>query len=287
MYLIADAGSTKTHWCLVANNGDSSEFFTNGINPFFQSTDDIKANISDKLLPQMAHLLWVGPITEVYFYGAGCTPEKSSIVKQALESCFRKATTICVDSDMLGAAHALFGNESGVACILGTGSNSCQYDGEKFVKNVPALGFILGDEGSGAALGKKLVADLLKNQLGDELKEKFLKHFDTNQAEIIDHVYRKPFPNRYLASLSRFAADNMDNQLIKKLVYDHFNLFVVRNLKQYPAQLPVGFVGSIAYYYKETLQQVMADNQLTIAKILQSPISELKKYHHALRKVAE
>ena len=283
MYLIADAGSTKTHWCLVANNGDSSEFFTEGINPFFQSAEDIRANISDGLLPQMAHLLWVGPITEVYFYGAGCTPEKSVIVEQALAACFRKATIISVESDMLGAAHALFGKQSGVACILGTGSNSCQYDGEKFVKNVPALGFILGDEGSGAALGKKLVADLLKNQLGSELKEQFLKHFDTNQAEIIDHVYRKPFPNRYLASLSRFAADNLDNPMIAELVYDHFNQFVIRNLKQYSGELPVGFVGSIAYYYKDILQQVMSDNQLKVAKILQSPISELKNYHHALR----
>ncbi len=278
MILIADSGSTKTHWCLMANNGDVNEFFTDGINPFFQTTDAMQNSVSNQLLPQMGHLMWVGPVTNVFFYGAGCTPEKIPFVTRAMQAVFKKAQ-VEVNSDMLGAARALLGNNPGVACILGTGSNSCQYDGEKFVKNVPALGFILGDEGSGAVLGKRLVADLLKNQLSDELKEKFLTQYNTSQADIIENVYRKPFPNRYLAKLSKFAAENIDNPQIYDLVYDHFRQFVVRNLKQYPQELPVGFVGSIAYYYKDVLEKALNDNGIQLANILQDPIDGLREYH--------
>ncbi|MBR1564624.1 MAG: ATPase [Paludibacteraceae bacterium] len=278
MILIADSGSTKTHWCLMANNGENNEFFTDGINPFFQTSDAMQNSVSNQLLPQMGHLMWVGPVTNVFFYGAGCTPEKIPFVTRALQAVFKKAQ-VEVNSDMLGAARALLGNEPGVACILGTGSNSCQYDGEKFLKNVPALGFILGDEGSGAVLGKRLVADLLKNQLSDELKEKFLTQYNTSQADIVENVYRKPFPNRFLAKLSKFAAENISNPLIYDLVYDHFRLFVTRNLKQYPAELPVGFVGSIAYYYKDVLEKVLNDNGIQLANILQDPIPGLINYH--------
>jgi len=278
MILIADSGSTKTHWCLMANNGENNEFFTDGINPFFQTSDAMQNSVSNQLLPQMGQLMWVGPVTNVFFYGAGCTPEKIPFVTRALQAVFKKAQ-VEVNSDMLGAARALLGNNPGVACILGTGSNSCQYDGEKFLKNVPALGFILGDEGSGAVLGKRLVADLLKNQLSDELKEKFLTQYNTSQADIVENVYRKPFPNRFLAKLSKFAAENISNPLIYDLVYDHFRQFVTRNLKQYPAELPVGFVGSIAYYYKDVLEKVLNDNGIQLANILQDPIPGLINYH--------
>ena len=278
MILIADSGSTKTHWCLATQSGQTEEFFTDGINPFHQTSDGIKNSISNQLLPQISHLMWVGPVDHIYFYGAGCTPEKAPFVAQALAACFKKAT-VEVYSDMVGAARALLGNKPGVACILGTGSNSCQYDGEKFVKNVPALGFILGDEGSGAVLGKRLVSDLLKNQLSDELRDKFLAQYETSQADIIDNVYRKPFPSRYLAKFSRFCAENIDNPLIYKLVYDHFDYFVTRILKQYPPELPVGFVGSIAYYYQDVLRKVLSDHGYTIADILQDPMDGLKEYH--------
>ncbi len=281
MILIADSGSTKTHWCLKAANGQTSEFFTDGINPFQQTSDGIRSSISVQLLPQIAKLMWVGPITHIYFYGAGCTPEKKPLVVAALKACFKQAETIVVESDMLGAAVGLLGNQEGIACIMGTGSNSCLYDGKAIVKNVPALGFILGDEGSGAVLGKRLVADLLKNQMGEELKEKFLTQYNTSQAEIIDNVYRKPFPNRYLASLSKFASENLDNEKVYALVYDHFAQFVIRNLKQYPA-LPVGFIGSIAYYYQDVLKKVLADHGLELGKILQSPMEGLKEYHQAV-----
>ena len=277
MILIADSGSTKTNWCLMAANGQTSEFTMDGINPFYQTSEAIKNSISTQLLPQLSHLLWAGTITDIFFYGAGCTPEKKKFVVSALEGCFRSAKAQ-VESDMVGAARGLLGRTEGIACILGTGSNSCLYDGEKIVKNVPALGFILGDEGSGAVLGKRLVADVLKNQLPEAIKEKFLKQYGVTQADIIENVYRKPFPNRYLASLSKFAAENIGEPQIYNLVYEHFNQFVVRNLRQYPA-LPVGFIGSIAFYYQDVLRKVMADNGMQVAQILRSPMPGLIEYH--------
>lgn len=289
MILLADSGSSKTHWCLMAANGQVSEFFTDGINPFYQTSDAIKNSISNQLLPQMARLLWAGKITNIFFYGAGCTPEKIPFLVYALQSVF-KGSEVEVYSDMVGAARGLLGRKKGVACIMGTGSNSCLYDGENIVKNVPALGFILGDEGSGAVLGKRLVADLLKNQMGPDLKEKFLQQYGVTQADIIEHVYRQPFPNRYLAAMSKFCAENIDDKRIYALVYDHFNQFVIRNLRQYyesedgveleeTKNAPVGFIGSIAYYYQDVLRKVLDDQGFTLAQIMVDPMEGLKEYH--------
>ncbi len=284
MILIADSGSTKAHWCLLAANGHTAEFMTDGINPLFQTCDAMRNSICNQLLPQMASMLWAGTITHVFFYGAGCTPEKAPFVKQAIEGVFKKAI-VEVASDMVGAARGLLGHRKGVACILGTGSNSCLYDGEKIVWNVPSLGFILGDEGSAATLGKRLVSDLLKNQLGEDLKERFLTQYDITQADIIEHVYRQPFPNRWLANLARFCADNIEDKRIYNLVYDHFAQFVTRNVAQYytteakKESMPVGFVGSVAYYYKSVLEQVMGDYGFTMGQVLQDPVQGLAEYH--------
>lgn len=284
MILIADSGSTKVHWCLMAANGHMAEFITDGINPLFQTSDAMRNSICNQLLPQMASMLWAGTVSHIFFYGAGCTPEKSPFVEKAIESVFKKAK-VFVASDMLGATRGLLGHEKGVACILGTGSNSCLYDGEQIIKNVPSLGFILGDEGSAATLGKRLVSDLLKNQLGDDLKERFLSQYAINQADVIEHVYRQPFPNRWLANLTRFCAENIDDPRIHDLVYDHFAQFVKRNISQYytseeqKQSMPVGFVGSIAFYYRPVLEQVMNDYGFRVGQILQDPIPGLVEYH--------
>jgi len=289
MILIADSGSTKTHWCLLTASGQHSEFYTDGINPFFQTAEQIEQSVSGQLLPQIAQLLWAGSLTNIYFYGAGCTPEKSVIVREALLKVFPKAKAE-VYSDMVGAARGLLKRNKGVACILGTGSNSCYYDGEQICKNVPSLGFILGDEGSGAVLGKRLVADILKNQLPGFLKEKFLAQYQVTQADIIEHVYRQPFPNRYLAQFSRFCAENIEEEPIRQLVYDHFASFVVRNIQQYyelengienpeTKNLPIGFVGSIAYYYQDILRQVLTDYGFILADIMVTPMQGLIAYH--------
>lgn len=288
MILIADSGSTKVHWCLLTASGQCSDVFTDGINPLFQTTIAMQNSISNQLLPQIGSLLWAGTLTHVFFYGAGCTPEKKVFVQKALEAVFKKAE-VHVESDMLGAARGLLGHNAGVACILGTGSGSCFYDGEKIAWAVPSLGYILGDEGSAAVLGKRLVGDLLKNQLGDDLKEAFFAEYETSMADIIEKVYRQPFPNRFLAKLSRFCADHMDDPRIRALVYDHFVQFIRRNLKQYFAKNEkmvndqmvnaVGFVGSIAYYYRPILEEAMAAEGIPVGTILQDPVEGLKEYH--------
>ena len=296
MVLIADSGSTKVHWCLVTASGQCSDVFTDGINPLFQTTDAMRNSICNQLLPKIAPLLWAGTLTHVFFYGAGCTPEKKVFVQKALEAVFKKAE-VQVESDMLGAARGLLGRKAGVACILGTGSGSCFYNGETIEWCVPSLGYILGDEGSAAVLGKRLVGDLLKNQLSysvsglsDEvdLKNLFFKEYNTSMADIIENVYRQPFPNRYLAKLSRFCADHIDDPRIRNLVYDHFVQFIRRNLVQYfqntnananANAAGVGFVGSIAYYYRPILEEAMQAEGLPMGTVLQDPIEGLKQYH--------
>ena len=293
MILLADSGSTKVHWCLVTASGQCSDVFTDGINPLFQTTIAMQNSICNQLLPQIAPLLWAGTLTHVFFYGAGCTPEKKVFVQKALEAVFKKAE-VHVESDMLGAARGLLGRSAGVACILGTGSGSCFYNGGSIEWAVPSLGYILGDEGSAAVLGKRLVGDLLKNQLGDDLKEAFFAEYDTSMADIIEKVYRQPFPNRFLAKLSKFCADHLDDKRIHDLVYDHFVLFIRRNLVQYFEKNDqmvndkmvndqmvngVGFVGSVAYYYKPILEEAMAAEGLPMGAVLRDPIEGLKEYH--------
>lgn len=278
MILIADGGSTKVHWCLLTASGQFTDVYTDGINPLFQTSEAMRNSICNQLLPKISQLLWVGTLTHVFFYGAGCTPEKKIFVQRAIEAVFKKAQVV-VESDMLGAARGLLGRQSGVACILGTGSGSCYYNGENIEWNVPSLGYILGDEGSAAVLGKKLVSDLLKNQLGDDLKQAFFAEYETSMADIIEKVYRQPFPNRFLAKLSRFCADHIDDERIYALVYDHFVQFIRRNLLQYKTDTPIGFVGSIAYYYRPILEKAMKAEGLLLGQILQDPVEGLKEYH--------
>ena len=292
MILIADSGSTKTNWSLMTANGHHQEFRTEGINPVLQTEEEIYSSVSSQLLPQLASCLWAGKVTHIFFYGAGCTPEKKVIVAQALSRIFRD-TQIAVDSDMLGAARGLFGSKSGVACILGTGSGSCFYDGEQIAWAVPSLGYILGDEGSAATLGKRLVGDVLKNQLGEDIKAAFLAETGLTQADIIDYVYKQPFPNRWLANLARFCHTHLENPRIYKLVYNHFDSFVTRNVKQYfdregvtgdaayvtSKGLRVGFVGSVAYFYKDVLRNVMVAHGYSISKLMQDPLEGLTEYH--------
>ena len=285
MILLADSGSTKVHWCLVTASGQCSDVFTDGINPLFQTCDAMRNSICNQLLPQISSLLWAGTLTHVFFYGAGCTPEKKVFVQRALEQVFKKAE-IFVASDALGAARGLLGHHPGVACILGTGSGSCFYDGEQIEWCVPSLGYILGDEGSAAVLGKRLVGDLLKNQLGDDLKEAFFAEYNTSMAEIIEKVYRQPFPNRFLAKLSKFCADHIEDPRIHDLVYDHFVQFIRRNLVQYfkesgvrSQESGVGFVGSIGYYYRPILEEAMKAEGMPMGTVLKDPIEGLKEYH--------
>jgi hypothetical protein len=248
MILIADSGSTKTHWCLVQSGVVVSEIFTE--------------------------------IKKIFFYGAGCSfPEKKMMVSLALINFFNDAI-IEVQSDLLAAARSLFQHEKGIACILGTGSNSCFYDGYEIAQNVSPLGFILGDEGSGAVLGKLLVADCLKNQVPEWLSEKLLDEYELTPAIILENVYKKPFPNRFLAKFTPFLLEHIEEPAIFNLVYDSFDAFFLRNVMQYPLEdVEVGFVGSIAYYFKDTLEIVASERGIVVSQITQSPMEGLVRFH--------
>ena len=280
MKLIADSGSTKTDWCLMDGSTIMKCIKTKGFNPFFETEKEIEYELSNALVPKIPRGT---KIEAIHFFGAGCTPEKAPIVARALMMQVSDEARVEVCSDMVGAARALCGNEPGIVCILGTGSNSCEYDGKKIVKNVSPLGFILGDEGSGAVLGKILVGDLLKNQLGEELKEKFLAQYHLTTAEIIDRVYRQPFPNRFLASLQPFMEDNLDNEAIFYLVMEAFSHFIARNVMQYDYQhLPVHFTGSVAYAYRKVLEKSAELTGIQLGIITNSPMEGLIKYYGQL-----
>lgn len=276
MILIADSGSTKTDWCVAQSGTSFKRISTKGINPFFQSEEDIQQELIHSLLPQLP----ADKFEAIYFYGAGCTLEKAPILRRAIADSLPAIDNIKIHSDMLAAARSLCGHEAGIACILGTGSNSCFYDGKEIVSNVSPLGFILGDEGSGAVLGKLLVGDILKNQLSPELKEMFLNQFNLTAPEIIDRIYRQPYPNRFLASLSPFLAQHMSEPSIHTLILNSFIAFLKRNVMQYDyKEYPVNFIGSIAHYYKEILAEAVQQTGIRLGQILQSPMEGLIRYH--------
>ncbi|NDV81014.1 ATPase [Bacteroides sp. 51] len=276
MILIADSGSTKTHWSVVDRGRLVQQVFTKGMNPFFQTPEEMGEEIANALIPNLDS----NKFREIHFFGAGCSPEKVPSVREVLSAYFDVEGEIEVDTDMLAAAKGLCGHKPGIVCILGTGSNSCFYDGEKIVDNVSPLGFILGDEGSGAVLGKRLVGDILKNQMGVELKEKFLKQFNVTQAEIIERVYRQPFPNRFLASVSPFLAENIQEPRIYQLVLSAFRAFLTRNVMQYDYKNnKAHFIGSIAFHYKEVLIAAAKEVGVEIGTIIQSPMIGLHTYY--------
>ncbi|MDT3386284.1 MAG: ATPase [Bacteroidota bacterium] len=283
--LIADSGSTKTDWCLSFNNKPSVFVSTKGINPFYQSQEEILADLQTSLIPSLQKESGnnLPSIDGIYFYGAGCTPEKSPIVHDALAETFQDTGTIEVASDMLGAARSVCQHNAGIVCILGTGSNSCYFDGIQITANVSPLGFILGDEGSGANLGKLMVGNLLKNQMTPGLKEKFLEEYKLTPAEIIDRVYRHPFPNRFLASLNKFLEDNITDESVHKLVLGAFDAFIRRNVMQYEYEgTPVHFIGSIAIYYHKVLEEAALATGLIVGNIVEAPLDGLVKYHQDL-----
>lgn len=273
MKLIADSGSTKTAWMVVENPNNIIR--TDGINPVFMDSHAIEHTLRTQLLSKLDQ-----PITEVYFYGAGCaSADKNNIVKQALQTVFGDIH-IEIASDLLGAARGLCGHQSGIACILGTGSNSCLYEVGNISWNVPALGFILGDEGSGAVLGKLLMGNLFKNQLPDAVKQDFEQTYGLSMMDVIEKVYRSPLPNRFLASFGPFISKHIGQKVVYNMVYDALESFIVRNVKQYPyTTLPVYFTGSIAYYFADILQQLANKHGFTIGRIDQDPLQGLLKFH--------
>ncbi len=277
MILIADSGSTKTSWCLTDKNDFTEYYLTGGLNPFFRSTDDIINELRINLLPKTGI-----NIDHIFFYGAGIiNPEKGDIVKNALSELYSKAK-IEVQSDLLAAARSTLGKENGIACILGTGSNSCLYDGIGIVEHVPPLGFILGDEGSGSALGRKLVGDFLKGVMPGYISEKFKNRFQINYAGFLEGVYKKEKPNQFLAQFVPFINENIAEEYCVNLVENSFQEFINRNVSMYSNfnEQPLSFVGSVAYYLQHQLKNVLYKNQLQLKIVLKEPLNGLLKFHN-------
>ncbi|NDW09783.1 hypothetical protein [Dysgonomonas sp. 520] len=275
MKLIAESGSTKTEWCIIEGNSIIDHAFTDGINPFFQT----RREISRCIRLQLSEKFFSRKLEEIYFYGAGCTSEeKKVIVKTSLIAQFRTPTQI--NSDLLAAARSLFGQDEGIACILGTGSNSCFYDGNDIVKNVKSLGYILGDEGSGAVLGKMFISDCLKDLAPKHITQAFYELYRISVDDVLDLVYNKPFPNRFLSTLSFFLSEHIENEYVYELIYKNIKRFFKRNVLQYDYQnYPVSFIGSVAHNYSDILLQVSKEYDIEIKQIVESPMPGLVKYH--------
>ena len=275
--LIADSGSTKTDWLL-----GTTRLQTQGINPFHQDDDTIRRILHDELLPQLAALcqetassfhLPLSTPHQLSFYGSGVRPELEPKLVSLLREAFPMARHIEAHSDLLGAARALCGHEEGIACILGTGANSCLYDGERIVSNTPPMGYILGDEGSGAVLGIRLLGALYKGQLSDVLRRQFEDWTGMQLADVIARVYREPLANRWLASLSPFVRQHLGDESIRGLVVNNFRDFIRRNIVPYQRpDLPLHAVGSIAYYYEQQLQEAARQEGYAIGVVVRSPL---------------
>lgn len=283
MKLIVDSGSTKTDWCFAESSDVYMLVQTDGINPVVQTFDEILSVVQEQMLPRAKQQsLDLASLEEVYFYGAGCTPELLSVVENALRVAVGEKPSVYVDSDLLAAARALCGTDSGIACILGTGSNSCYYDGEEIKEHTPALGYILGDEGSGAVLGRNFINGILKGTLSQNLRDEFLEEYQTSQADIIDKVYHSATPNRFLASLSKFILSHIDDDCLETLVVRNFENFIISNIRNYSEAKPViNAVGSVAFLYRKQLEQAVMSQGYELGKILKSPLEGLLDYHFA------
>ena len=278
--LIVDSGSTKAEWCLL-DGQKKRKIVTQGISPYFLTSMQIRSILEKELLPGLKGL--VPDI--IHFYGTGCSnPVNISIIKQALRKLFAEAE-LKITSDIMGAAKALCGNEKGVACILGTGSNSCYYDGKKIVSNSPGLGFILGDEGSGAYMGKKVIQYFLYNTFDPDLMDRFIAKYHTDSATIRDAVYRQPLPNRYLAGFVDFLIENRGHFMVENIIEDSFNDFFFTHICKYKESwtLPIHFTGSVAYGFKDVLKEMCQSYVLELGNVLKQPMDGLIKYHQLQR----
>ncbi len=276
--LIADSGSTKAEWCLI-NNGKKKTIYTQGFSPYFLSTLQIADLLRNELTSQLKNV----EVEQLFYYGTGCaSPKNARSVKTALKEVFGDAA-IEVNHDLTAAARALCGHNKGIACILGTGSNSCYYNGTKIVKNSPGLGYVLGDEGSGAYLGKKVLQYYLYNTFDDDLRSRFDAQFVTNAVEILEKVYKEPLPNRYLACFAMFLAENRGHYMVENILEDGLNDFFFTHLCKYREvwSLPVSFVGSVAFGFKDVLQELCRTYEFELGSVLKNPMQGLVAYHNS------
>lgn len=275
--LIADSGSTKCEWRLIASGKTTKKIFTTGISPYFLKADEIKALLQKELLPKLKNIA----IDEIFFYGTGLKDNTNKkFIHLVLRTVFPNAK-IEVQTDLLGAARALSQDEKGICCILGTGCNSCYYNGKKILKNSPGIGYILGDEGSGAYLGKKVIQYFLYRTFDEELMLTFDQKYNITADEIIMNVYTRPQANRYLASFALFLAENRGHYMIENIIEDGLNDFFFTHLIKYRESwlYPVHFTGSIAFGFKDVLKALCHSYEMQLGTILKQPMDGLAKYH--------
>lgn len=277
MKLIADSGSTKTTWVLAERGRVKHTILTPGLNPYFHSSASVGAVLREDLVPGLVP----DTIREIHFYGAGCSTETNNALLKSAMGAFFKHANIYIYHDILGAARALFGTGKGIACILGTGCNSCYYDGEDIAMGVPSLGYLFGDEGAGSNLGKRFMEAYLKDKLPPELRSDFDRRYNLSLEDILNALYNRPYPNRFLASFSEFIAPRQAHPFLAELIRSSFQAFFDEQVKKYGnyQDLTVSFVGSIAYYYKDILLEVAEENRVRTGKILRSPIEGLLDFH--------
>lgn len=278
MILIADSGSTKTDWCLLDSAGMGKYFTTEGYNPYFSAEQTIIDSIKNSFPGEIDQL----GIREVHFYGAGCQDDKVQVMQGILHKVFGNCERISAEVDLLAAARGLLGNQAGFAAILGTGTNTCMYDGNRISSNIDSLGFILGDEGSGAAIGKKILGDYLRDKMPQPVKQAFEKRYQLLPAEIIQRIYGMPMANRFCASFTRFLKyPEVDADYAYRLVRSSFAEFFQQLVSCYPAYQTYTFncIGSVAYHFKPILDEVLNDFGMKPGRILPSLITELAAYH--------
>jgi len=279
MILIADGGSTKTSWCQLSEAGQRVYFNTEGYNPDFINTQDIINSLSKNLPDTLPR----EEVREIYFYGAGVSsPAKAEVIAAAMRHIFSGANKIEVTEDLLAAARALLGHGPGFAAILGTGTNSCIYDGQKITYNVDSLGYFLGDEGSGSFLGKRLLRDYLRGLLPDGLQEALKEEYHLGtRNDIIDRLYNQPLPNRFLASFAKFAYDHNNVSYCRQIVVEAFEAFFQNIVLHYPDYQNYTFncIGSVGYNFRDALTQVANSHGMQVGKIIRSPIDDLVSFH--------
>jgi glucosamine kinase len=276
MILIADSGGSKTDWRFIEKDGKISQASAPGFNPYYQPIEDLKESVKEILLPKIT-----GSVSKIFYYGAGVSSSKNEIsIKNCLLDFFPGAQ-IEIGWDLLAAARALCGHEPGIACIMGTGSNSCLYDGEKIIDNVANLGWILADEGSGAYMGKILLVDYLRKKLPAHLAVSFRERYPFTREEFLEKIYQQEKPSAFLGTFTKFIFHHLKDQYCYTLAYKSFEEFYVNNVMKYAnyESLKVHFTGSVAFYFSDVLRQVANDKGITVKNILEGPIAGLTLYH--------
>lgn len=281
LILLADSGSTKTEWGLLVPGQPLTRVRTDGLNPYFQTDAQLEQTVRAQLLPRLPPSVADHSIA-VFFYGAGCTnPDINGRVEAVIRATLPSAGYVAVASDMLGAARSVAGRLPGIVCILGTGANACFYDGQQITSPSYSLGFWLGDEGSGANLGKRLVTTFLHGLLPEPLHAQFAHHYQLDRLTVLDHAYHQPFPNRYFAQFAPFLHQHQWHPFVAALIQTAFTDFVRLYLRRLPEAVstPVHVVGSVAYHFKPLLEQVLHQHRLMPGQIVQAPMEGLVSYH--------